>query len=250
MKTPILLMTTKIPCQFKRKADTSDRGGDRDTQEKCYLQGRTRNRPDSFKHALPREERWTFQMSLNLKNLNQNTEQIHLKIDCLNNAGALMKHCNSNPSFVLLSGPTTPQHQVQTTYASLDLQDVYYSVRIHPSFTKCFRFRLFEFVALSQGFCVSLCSLTKLLKPVFSHLWSLVFTILIYIDNSLLQGDTFTECQEAVSLALTCEVLDIVGFMIHPVKSVFKPSQTIEFLQFSNCHKPLNSYSFQTDTNH
>lgn len=52
------------------------------------------------------------------------------------------------------------------------------------------------------------------------------------------------------SWALTCEVLDIVGFTIHPVKSVFKPSQTIEFLQFSNRHKPLNSYSFQTVTNH
>jgi len=113
----IFVKTPKIPCQFKRKAD---RGGAPDTQEKCYLQGRTRNRPDSFKHASPGEERQTFQMSLNLKNLNQNIEQIHLKIDCRNNAGALMKqYC---------------------FYASLDLKDVYYSVRIHPSFKKCFMF--------------------------------------------------------------------------------------------------------------
>lgn len=83
----IFVKTPKIPCQFKRKADR----GDPDTQEKCYLQGRTRNRPDSFKHASPGEERRTFQMSLNMKNLNQNIEQIHLKIDCMNNAGALMK---------------------------------------------------------------------------------------------------------------------------------------------------------------
>ena len=38
------------------------------------------------------------------------------------------------------------------------------------------------------------------------------------------------ECQEAASKA--SEAWDILGFMIHPVKSVFKLSQTIEFLGF------------------
>ena len=139
-------------------------------------------------------------MILNLRNLNQNIDKIHFKMECLNNAIALMKQ--------------------DCFYASLDLKDAYYSVRIYPSFTKFFRFmfhdRLLEFVALPQGFRDSPCIFTKLLKPALSHLRSLGFTILIYIDDSLLQGDTFMECQEAVSKA--SEVLDILGFTIHLIK--------------------------------
>ena len=41
-------------------------------------------------------------------------------------------------------------------FASLDLKDAYYSVKIHPDFTKLFRFYfhgvLYEILALSQGY--------------------------------------------------------------------------------------------------
>ena len=156
----------------------------------------------------------TFRMILNLKNLNVCIEKIHFKMENLNDAIALMK-----PGCY---------------FASLDLKDAYYSVKIHPEFTKFFRFffhgELYEFLALPQGYRDSPRIFTKILKPILSHLRSLGFEIVMYIDDSLLLGDNEEECHLAVSNA--CRLLDSLGFTIHPIKSVFKPTQTIEFLGF------------------
>ena len=53
---------------------------------------------------------------------------------------------------------------------------------------------------------------------------------MIYFDDSLIQGDTQELCEEAV--ARSAELSDSLGFTIHPRKSVFAPTQTIEFLGF------------------
>ena len=119
-------------------------------------------------------------------------------------------------------------------FASLDLKDAYYSVKIHPDFTKFFRFYfhgvLYEFLALPQGYRDSPRIFTKILKPILSHLRALGYEIVMYIDDTLLLGDTEEECILAVKNA--CRLLDSLGFTIHPVKSVFKPTQSIEFLGF------------------
>ena len=90
----------------------------------------------------------TFRMILNLKNLNVCIEKIHFKMENLNDAIALMK-----PGCY---------------FASLDLKDAYYSVKIHPEFTKFFRFffhgELYEFLALPQGYRDSPRIFTKILK--------------------------------------------------------------------------------------
>ena len=52
----------------------------------------------------------------------------------------------------------------------------------------------------------------------------------MYIDDTLLPVDTHSECKAAV--ASTCELLDNLGFTIHQVKSVFDPTQCIEFWGF------------------
>ena len=54
--------------------------------------------------------------------------------------------------------------------------------------------------------------------------------MIMYFDVSLIQGDNFDLCGEAVNC--TAEVLDKLGFTIHPVKSVFTPSKSIKFLGF------------------
>ena len=156
----------------------------------------------------------SYRMILNLKNLNICVEKIHFKLENLNDAISLMKpNCY---------------------FASLDLKDAYYSVKIHPEFTKYFRFYfhgvLYEFLALPQGYRDSPRIFTKILKPILSHLRGLGFEIVMYIDDSLLLGDTEELCRLAVNR--TCKLLDSLGFTIHPVKSVFKPTQTIEFLGF------------------
>lgn len=151
---------------------------------------------------------------LNLKNLNQTIEKIHFKMDTLKNAVSLMKK--------------------DCFFASVDLKDAYFSIRIAHKFRKYFRFQFhgktFEFLALPQGYRDSPRIFTKLLKPVLAHLRLSGHTLLIYIDDTLLQGDTFEECQAAV--LDTCALLDRLGFTVHPVKSVFTPTQCIEFLGF------------------
>lgn len=151
---------------------------------------------------------------LNLKNLNQNVEKIHFKMDSLKQAVALIKK--------------------NCFFASIDLKDAYYSVNLASGFRKFFRFQfqgeIFEFVSLPQGFRDSPRIFTKLLKPAMAYLRCQGHTILIYIDDSLLQGDSFHECRDAVRAA--CELLDTLGFTIHPTKSVLQPTQKIEFLGF------------------
>ena len=71
---------------------------------------------------------------------------------------------------------------------------------------------------------------TKLLKPVFSHLRKLGFHNTAYIDDSFLQGRTAGECRE--NIKATVDSLRAAGFIIHPKKSVFIPSQVIQYLGF------------------
>ena len=67
-------------------------------------------------------------------------------------------------------------------------------------------------------------------KPALSCLRCLGHTVLAFIDDTLLQGDTEQDCQSA--MIATCQVFDSLGFTVHPVKSVLQPTQRIEFLGF------------------
>jgi len=49
-----------------------------------------------------------------------------------------------------------------------------------------------------------------------------------YIDDSLLMGDTYSECAENVSD--TVHLMTNLGFMIHEKKSVLIPTKKITFL--------------------
>lgn len=51
-----------------------------------------------------------------------------------------------------------------------------------------------------------------------------------YIDDSYLQGDEYQDC--LANVVDTLKLFDSLGFIIHPVKSVFIPTQTITFLGF------------------
>ena len=72
---------------------------------------------------------------------------------------------------------------------------------------------------------------TKLLKPIFSRLRQYGFNSVIYIDDTLLQGETYSDCES--NIEQTVAMLDYLGFTVHPDKSVLKPTQKIEFLGFS-----------------
>ena len=50
------------------------------------------------------------------------------------------------------------------------------------------------------------------------------------MDDSYLQGQTFSTCEDNVNA--TVDLLQFLGFTIHPEKTVLAPSQEIEFLGF------------------
>ena len=102
--------------------------------------------------------------------------------------------------------------------------------RISKILSVCFHGEMYEFLALPQGFRDTPSIFTELLKPALSCLRCLGHTVLAFIDDTLLQGDTEQDCQSAVMA--TCQVLDSLSFTVHPVKSTLQPTQRIDFLGF------------------
>ena len=63
----------------------------------------------------------------------------------------------------------------------------------------------------------------KLLKPVFASLHELGYESSVYVDDSLLLAKTFQECFD--NILATISLLQALGFVIHPRKSIFVPTQ-------------------------
>ena len=75
---------------------------------------------------------------------------------------------------------------------------------------------------------------TELLKPPFSILRSYGYLSVVFVDDCYLQGHTYSTCEDNVSA--TVDLLQSLGFTIHPEKSVLVHTQEIEFLTFVlNC---------------
>ena len=71
---------------------------------------------------------------------------------------------------------------------------------------------------------------TELLKPPFSILRSYGYLSVVFVDDCYLQEHTCSTCEDNVSAAV--DLLQSLGFTIHPEKSVLVPTQKIEFLTF------------------
>ena len=66
-----------------------------------------------------------------------------------------------------------------------------------------------------------------------------------YIDDSCLQGDTKHECQ--TNITDTCCLFMKLGFIIHPVKSVLQPVQTLVLLGFVLHKYEICTYTVYSD---
>ena len=156
----------------------------------------------------------SFRLILNLKEFNKCLDKIHFKMESLANAVNMMKQ--------------------DCFFSSIDLKDAYFSVNIHPGDRKYFRFNfkgvLYEFKGLPQGFKDSPRIFTKIIKPVLGLLRMKDHSLVGYIDDFLIQGDDKKEC--ALATSDTGKMFDDLGFTVHPEKSVFDPTQEIEFLGF------------------
>ena len=153
-------------------------------------------------------------MILNLKTLNKDVEYHHFKIETLRNALDLVrKNC---------------------FFCSLDLKDAYFSVHVTEASQEFLKFswrsQLYAFTAFPNGLACCPRLFTKLLKPVMAHLHMLGFVSTIFIDDTLLMGDSEEECVQNVKQSLA--LFQKLGFVVHPEKSVLVPSHKITYLGF------------------
>lgn len=111
---------------------------------------------------------------------------------------------------------------------SIDLADAFYLVPVLLVDQKYllfqFRGQLYKYACLPNGLTSAPRIFTKLLKPVICALRKQGHQIMGYLDDTLLMGDTFNACKEAVFSKLE--------FQIYPEKSKVVPSQEIKFLGF------------------
>ena len=157
----------------------------------------------------------SYRMILNLKKLNFSVEYFHFKMETLKSAINLM-----TPGCFM---------------ASIDFKDAYYSVPIFEEHRKYLRFKfdnvLYEFTCLPNGLSSGPRLFTRLTKPMFAMLRERGLLNTVYIDDSLLYGDDVLECRQNV-METTTLALDL-GFIVHPMKSIFEPTQIVDFLGFT-----------------
>ena len=156
----------------------------------------------------------SYRMILNLKSFNEHVTHHHFKMENIWSAIRLMR-----PGCYM---------------ASMDLKDAYYSVPICKNHQKFLKFEWngfsYQFVCFPNGLALCPRKFTKLLKPVFSILRKQGHISVAYIDDSWLTAENFDLCIRNVVDTVT--LLDKVGFIVHPEKSVLLPTQTKVFLGF------------------
>ncbi len=151
---------------------------------------------------------------LNLKKFNVNVENFHFKMETLKHALTLV-----SPNCF---------------FCSLDLRDAYYSVPMTEKSQNFLKFewkgQLYKYTAFPNGLACCPRLFTKLLKPVMAqlHRWGFISTI--FIDDTLLMGDSELECVQNVKASLC--LFEKLGFVIHPEKSVLAPTHVITYLGF------------------
>ena len=151
---------------------------------------------------------------INLKRLNQYVEYQHFKLEGIQALKSLVK----KGDFMV----------------KLDLSDAYFGVPILKSHRKYLRFvwrgKTFEFQALPFGLGVGPRYYTKLLKPVIAFLRRIGVRIIIYLDDMiLLNQSSHMLLRDLTSLRW---LLENLGFIINWKKSVWAPTQEIQYLGF------------------
>lgn len=153
-----------------------------------------------------------FRMILNLKKLNSTLEKKKFKMQTLSSILCLIR-----PNMYM---------------AKLDIKDAYYSVPIMPSHQKLFKFehegKLYKFVVLLNGYTERPRKFTKAMKPPLARLRKRRISLADYIDDLFTLNKNFWFCLSGIFEIV--KLLDKLGFIIHPDKSVFIPTRLIEFL--------------------
>lgn len=155
-----------------------------------------------------------YRMILNLKKLNEFVPYQHFKMESLQHA----IHMMTNNCFM----------------CNIDLLEAYYCVSIHKDHHKYLKFSFeneyYKYTVFPNGLSCCPRIFTKLLKPVFARLRLDGHESVQYIDDCYIKGFTYKQCQQNV--LQTVQLLEEMGFIIHPEKSQLNPVQEITFLGF------------------
>ena len=154
------------------------------------------------------------QLILNLKELNQSVSYVHFKMEKLSSILKLVQH--------------------NAFMAAVDLKDAHYSIWVCKEDRKYLRFwwdwQLYQFTCLLNWLSSAPRLFTKILKPPLTSLHKEGHIVSGYLDDLCLQGSTYEECLTNVIDMM--KLLEELGFVVHPLKSVLIPSQEIEILGF------------------
>ena len=127
---------------------------------------------------------------------------------------------------------------------SLNLQNAYLRVPVHPSSRHYLRFCVGDTVLQFQALCFSLSTatqmFTRILAPIFSKIHHYGFRILRYLDYWLVLGSSFQEMMRARDFFLwLCQEL---GVRVNLGKSSLTPSQMLDYLGMRLQTRPLRVF--------
>ena len=130
---------------------------------------------------------------------------------------------------------------------SLDLEDAYLQVPVHPVSRKYLRFCLGDKVYQFQVLCFGLSSapqvFTRVMAPVSSIMHRFGFRILRYLDDWLVLGSSLQEIVRARDFLLAlCSEL---GIQVNLSKSSLTPSQRQNYLGMTLQSSPLRAFPTQ-----
>ena len=122
----------------------------------------------------------------------------------------------------------------QDWMAKLDLKDAFFAIKICPRDRSFLRFRwqgqLYQYKVAPFGLGSVPRVFTKLLKPSMALLRRSGVRLVIYLDDILIMNQDRTQLEKHV--AMTAELLQLLGLLINWEKSVLTPSQKLEYLGF------------------
>lgn len=118
--------------------------------------------------------------------------------------------------------------------ATIDLEDAYLLVPMHPSCRKFLRFQLknkvYEFTFLPFSLAVAPYIFTNILRPVFRSLREEGFQSIVYLDDFLFLSASQEDCKNNVQAFI--ELLSSLGFLINYSKSQLLPLTKCKYLGF------------------